>query len=598
MIIRREFALGVPGLQEGLSSIAGLIADGMRDGRILTWARLAMWEASLPVNASPTEIALAIYRKQRADMVFAQDPICTELYMSAVKLLCLDPAGECIRGGDCDDNVIVLASALMSVGVPVRLLVRSYPRMDQLHLMIQYDADPMKRGNWTCFDATSPTGACFGGYDTEMVTSLEVVPMVEQQPPQLMILGRPPVRPKGLFGMFGAPPAASVSTVQLTDGASTIKLAPGTSLEITLPPGAQWNGLLVSGGIAVSGAATVGSAPTQGTNPASLVYNGGGASVTASWWAPESSAYPLLVVHSSTITISDASTSTSSSSSTTSTTTTTATLPQDQAAAWASLLTEAKTRLDASLVRLNSYTNQLVAVREDLGMPSVDPPPPTGETPTTGAGLSPLDIYGTQGYAWTSDAQSAQAKLVQTGSFLSGVLGDALAGTRALYWNNGDLFVGSLAGDPYGVLLKPLGGAGSPVFPSYVDVQSGNTTGQVGFGLGPILIGIGIVVASLAAVYAVVKIVDYLASAHRDDAVGKIAAAQQQLVAEGKQTPEQAAAFMKASADLVSAPPASASSGISVGWLVAAAVGGALAGVVGAEFVPKLLRAHLSFAPA
>jgi len=138
----RAFRLGTQGLADSLHAIGELVAAAMIDERIIVWSRRAMWEAGLPVNATPTAIADAIYAKQRRDMVFAQDPYMTELLMSAVKLLCLDPEGECIRGGDCDDNVIVLAGALMSVFVPVRLLVRAYPKMEYLHVMIQYDAYP------------------------------------------------------------------------------------------------------------------------------------------------------------------------------------------------------------------------------------------------------------------------------------------------------------------------------------------------------------------------------------------------------------------------------------------------------------------------
>jgi len=588
-----SYSLGVEGLKEGLHKIGELIAQAMGDRRIIAWARRAMWEASLPVNASRPAIVAAIYAKQRSDMVFAEDPYATELMMSAVKLLCLDPQGECVRGGDCDDNVIVLASALMSVGIPVRLLVRNYPKMGQLHVMIQYDADPLNGGNWTCFDATSPNGACFAGFTSEAVVSLEVGPMiVDKQPPRLLVLGRGP--------LLGASTTSEITKYVLTtSGQATVPVAPGATIEFDLPDEhAYWQTAL-----SVDGNATIGSAPSSGNNPASITYKGGGASVTAKWW-PCCSDVPFMPpappLHIANLTLVDMTTNAAVTPMTTTTTTTTATatsaLSADQTDAWVEIVTRAKDRLDASIDRLNFYTGQLEAVRNDLGMPDVDPTPPAGEA---SPGSSPLDVYSTQGFAWTSDVQNAQAKLVQTGTFLSGVLGDALAGARQLYWNEGDLFVAAVDGDPYGVLMKPIGAAGSALFPSYVDVQSGSVTGKIGFGIAPILIGIGIVVASLAAVYAVVKIVDYLASAHRDDAVGKIAAAQQALVAEGKQTPEQAAAFMKASADLVSAPPAAAAAGgLSLGWLFAAALGGALAGVVGAELVPKLLGARLSFAPA
>jgi hypothetical protein len=501
-LVRREFT----SLDDGLRAIGAMIVENMRDVRILKWARIAMWEASLAVNASPTEIALAIYKKQREDMVFAQDPYCTELYTSAIKLLCLEPGGDCVRGGDCDDNVIVLASALMSVGIPVRLLVRSYPKMNQLHLMLQYDADARGRGYWTCFDATSPTGACFAGFTYEKVASLEVGPMVLEQPPQMMILGRPPFVERSVVAellgdnfasMLGAPPASSGSS--------------------------------------------------------------------------------------------------SSSSSSSSTSSTPATLTQAQSDAWAALLLEAKTRLDHSLERILWTSGQLAAVRQDLGMPQADPAPAASSDV---AKLSPIQAYG-QTFQWTEAAQNAEQKLIQTATFASGVLADALSGKRALYFQEGDLFVAAMDGDPYGVLMKPSAGAGSPLVPQYVDLSSGAPTGQVGYGIAPIVIGIAAVVISIAAVYAVSKVVDYLSSAHRDDMVGKVAAAQQELVSSGKQTPEQAAAFMAATKDVLAVPPPNAaSSGISLWALVAAALGGALLGVVGVEVVPKLLSARLSFAPS
>lgn len=463
-------------LPKGLRACGRLIAEGMRDERIFTWARRAMWEAGLPVTARPPQIVAAIYTKQREDMVFAQDPYCTELMMRAVELLCLDPNGHCIRGGDCDDNVIVLGSALMSVGIPVRLLVRNYPKIDQLHLMLEYDRDPRKQGQWTCFDATSPDGACFSGHSHELVTHLEVGPMIRDEAVQLLTFGQPPT--------FGAPPSSS----------------------------------------------------------------------------------------------------------------TTDTLPADQADAWASLLAQAKAAMDHKLGVLEEATTLLTNVRTDLGMPAVDASASNSDTPSSTT--SPLQAYAGSGQ-WTKDAQNAQAKLVQTGQFLSGVLGDALSGARPLYWQAGDLYVGALDGDAYGVLMKPVSSdPGAALAPQYVDLSTGNPTGQVGFGIAPIVIGIGIVAVSLAAVWAVTKIVDYLASAHRDDAMQKVAAGQQALVAEGKQTPEQAQAFMRAATDLVSAPPPGAKGeGFSLGEVLAFAFGGALLGVVGVELVPKLIP-RVSFGTA
>lgn len=463
-LIVRDYPPGAQGLAEGLRTVGELVAQGMRARPILVWARRAMWEAGLPVNASPSSIAAAIYRKQREDMIFAQDPYGTELMMSAVKLLCLDPEGECIRGGDCDDNVIVLASALMSVGIPVRLIIRRYPKMGQLHLMIEYDADPRKGGAWTCMDATSPDGACFAGYSAEVVASLEVGPMVvEQSPAQLLILGQPPL-------MGAAAPSAAAQTSALSD---------------------------------------------------------------------------------------------------------------EQSAVWLRAVSEAKAKLDASIQGLLTATGQLDAVRSDLGMPQYDVAP-AGEA----LGPSPVQDYA-HDFLWTSRAQSAQAKLVQSAMFASGALGEAIAGTRLLYWKDGDVFVGALDGDPYGILMKPAPGGGLAA--DYVDLSTGATTGQVGFGIAPIIVGaIAVVVLSIASAFAVTKLCDYLAGAHRDDAMGKVAAAQQALVASGQQTPEQARQFMAAAADMASAPGPNTPRGMGWGELLAAGAVGALTGVVAAVVAPRI----------
>lgn len=446
----RDHKPGVEGLRDGLATAAMLIIEGAQDPRIIAWARRAC--RYLPVNATPTMQAQAIYQAQREDMTFVQDPYATELMQSAIVSLCLDPAQECSPAGDCDDNVIVLGAALMSIGIPVRLLIREYPEIAQLHLMIQYDADIRKTGQWTCFDPSMPSGACAPGYSSEQTVSLEVGPMMEAQPAKLLTMGQPP--------------ASSTTT-------------PSTPL------------------------------------------------------------------------------------------------PDAQQAAWTQLLAQAKAQLDDSAAKLRSAANILDAVRADLGMPVTDPEPAGGEA----AGVSPITTYaGT--FAWTVKAQAAQAKLLQTADFCSQVLADGLSGARPLYWQNGDLFVGALSGDPYGILMKLPAGGTTPV-PTYVDTSSGASTGQVGFGIAPILIGLGVVALSIAAVFAVSKICDYLASAHRDDAMQKVADAQQALVAEGKQTPEQAQQFMKAAADLASAPPPTAATGPRWTDLLAAGAVGLAVGVVG-----------------
>jgi len=106
----------------------------------------------------------------------------------------------------------------------------------------------------------------------------------------------------------GPSPSPSPSPVQVTlqPGTMVIQAAPGASVEIDLPNLAVWGaqgGLL--GGITATGNASVGSAPTAGSNPASLVYQGGGAQVVATWYVP-SILLPTATEQTTTLTISDA----------------------------------------------------------------------------------------------------------------------------------------------------------------------------------------------------------------------------------------------------------------------------------------------------
>jgi hypothetical protein len=96
---------------------------------------------------------------------------------------------------------------------------------------------------------------------------------------------------------------------------------------------------------------------------------------------------------------------------------------------------------------------------------------------------------------------------------------------------------------------------------------------------------------SLAVAFAVAKICDQLATAHHDDALNKIATEQSQLVAAGKQTPEQAQAMVRALADLnkTQAPKPSAWQEFLQGFPAVAIVGAALAGAVGGFALSRLL---------
>jgi hypothetical protein len=259
-------------------------------------------------------------------------------------------------------------------------------------------------------------------------------------------------------------------------------------------------------------------------------------------------------------------------------------LPADQAAAWVQVLTQAKASLDGSIANLRARAAGLRAVRADLGYPAADPEPqPSGEAqPTT----TPLGTY-VQTRQWTASAQAAESKLLATADLVSSALGDGISGKRALYWNAGDLGIAAAPGDPMRVLLATDPNTGNQV-PTYFDPVTNAPTGQMGI-LPLIIIGAIAIVVTLATAYAIDKITAYLATSHHDDMVQKVADQQQALVDAGKQTPAQAAAFVKAATDLSNSGVPPASPGLSFSWWTLAVA--ALAGGVAVFFAPKIINA-------
>lgn len=245
------------------------------------------------------------------------------------------------------------------------------------------------------------------------------------------------------------------------------------------------------------------------------------------------------------------------------------TLPADQAAAWLSQVQIASDSLRASAANLRAFAASAKEVRADLGLPAFDPLP-AGETAPP-AGISSLNYYGQTGL-WTAAAETDQGKLLAAADFLSSCLDDGIAGTRTLNWDGGDVFVGSLPGDPYRVLMQtPPGGAG-PV-PTVLDAQ-GTVQGTLGFI--QFVIGAAVLaVVSLAAAYGVGKLCDYLSQKHHDEALNQISDNQTKLVASGQETPAQALAQTQAMTSLATAMklPQAATP---IGWQ-----GFAVAGVAG-----------------
>src|SRR4029077_1068894 len=131
-----------------------------------------------------------------------------------------------------------------------------------------------------------------------------------------------------------------------------------------------------------------------------------------------------------------------------------------------------------------------------------DPTP----APEAGSTDTPLEVYEKTG-AWTQQAAADESKVLQAMDVVIGALADSIAGKRGLFFNNGDVLVQALPGDPFWVLMGK-DASGNPQL-QYVDPTTQQPIATLVY-LGIVIaIAAGVAVVSLSAAYAIGKVSDY-----------------------------------------------------------------------------------------
>jgi len=154
---------GYEGGAYGLDKLADYIDRSMHDPLVIEDTRQTLMRSgvlNVRGRPDPTKIVRAIFEDQKKRVGFVRDPVDTELMVHARYLLCLDPNGPCVPAGDCDDQVIAVASRVMCAGVPVRLRLRWYKGQGLSHITIEYDRSMRLEGDWVCLDPSREDGRC------------------------------------------------------------------------------------------------------------------------------------------------------------------------------------------------------------------------------------------------------------------------------------------------------------------------------------------------------------------------------------------------------------------------------------------------------
>jgi transglutaminase-like putative cysteine protease len=139
-VLRTPYPAGVAGVKLSLEQIAQRI----REGALSTAVQGAAFDALLKAGfngrgasaGSARERASVLLDFVRATTLYAPDPPGVEYVKSAEALLCIRP-DLCVRGGDCDDQLVLLGSMIMGIGIPVQVLKQTFGPMDQEHVLLE-----------------------------------------------------------------------------------------------------------------------------------------------------------------------------------------------------------------------------------------------------------------------------------------------------------------------------------------------------------------------------------------------------------------------------------------------------------------------------
>jgi hypothetical protein len=148
-LTRHEYPEGVAGVEMSLREMARRIREGRLDPDVRGWAGQAIIAAGRPEGVF--ERCAAILGAVRNRTVYAPDPVGTEYVASAAATLCLRK-GLCVRAGDCDDLSIALGAAVMSIGIPVRVIKQTFGAQDQEHVLIEAQRED---GSWFPMDPST-----------------------------------------------------------------------------------------------------------------------------------------------------------------------------------------------------------------------------------------------------------------------------------------------------------------------------------------------------------------------------------------------------------------------------------------------------------
>jgi transglutaminase-like putative cysteine protease len=151
--VARAHPAGGKGARMSLKEVAERAWKARMSPRLRAWVTQELAKCGVSTGGR-REKAQCILNAFRKKVPYVADPVMGEFMATPDQVLCLDEGGLCVVGGDCDEHSITLAAAMMSIGIPAKIVGSSHkePYDVPSHVFIAFEDD---LGTWVRMDGTT-----------------------------------------------------------------------------------------------------------------------------------------------------------------------------------------------------------------------------------------------------------------------------------------------------------------------------------------------------------------------------------------------------------------------------------------------------------
>jgi transglutaminase-like putative cysteine protease len=151
--VARSHPAGSRGAKISLAEVAERAWQARMSPRLRAWVSQVLDRAGVS-RGGRREKAKAILDECRKKIPYMSDPVMGEFMATPEQILCLDKDGLCIIAADCDEFAILLAAAMLCIGIPAMIVGTSHrPPVDvPTHVLMAFQDEA---DDWVRMDGTT-----------------------------------------------------------------------------------------------------------------------------------------------------------------------------------------------------------------------------------------------------------------------------------------------------------------------------------------------------------------------------------------------------------------------------------------------------------